>query len=106
MKVGSGERVPGRGNMKGNGSLGDRELGAFKELRKGQCGWSPGSKAEAGAGAESQEFWPAQWLPSHWPSAVYLDRRKKHAGHGWQSWILTFSFQGTLTFSFLFPCPF
>lgn len=98
MKVGSGERLPGRRNMTVKGSLGDRELGAFKELNKGQSGWSPGSKAQAGAGAGSQEFWPVQWLPSHWPSAVYLDRRKKPAGHGWQSW--------TLTFSFLFPCPF
>lgn len=98
MKVGSGERLPGRRNMTGKGSLGDRELGAFKELNKGQSGWSPGSKAQAGEGAGSQEFWPVQWLPSHWPSAVYLDRRKKPAGHGWQSW--------TLTFSFLFPCPF
>lgn len=99
MKVGSGERVPVRENRMGKGSLRGRELRAFKEVNKGQCGWSPGSKAEEGEGTGSQKFWPVQWLPSQWPSAVYLDRRKKHAGHGWQSWTLTFSFQGV-------PCPF
>lgn len=44
----SGERVPGRGNRMGTGPLGDRELSEFKELNKGECGWSPESKVKEG----------------------------------------------------------
>ena len=37
-RVGLGLRIPGRGNRMGKGSLGGRELGAFKVPNKGQCG--------------------------------------------------------------------
>lgn len=33
-----GERVPGRGNKTSKDLLDGRELSAFKELNKGQCG--------------------------------------------------------------------
>lgn len=56
------------------------EFGAFKELNKGQCGWSPGSKAEEGTG---QRLQPAHRSPSHWPSGLYQNPRKKHPkAHG------------------------